>query len=217
MAIAFDAATGSNGSSVSSLTWSHTTSSGSNRILFVSVAEWDSTKKVTGVTYAGVSMTEIDSQQVAASNPWITLYYLVAPATGANNVVVSASGSMFQIQGSSASYTGVSQTGIPDSKNKSAYSSSTTQAISTTVVASNCWLFMGVVNDSSDGITAGTGTTRRDIRASAEAVFDSNGTVGTGSQSLTFVTPAGGHEGAVIISFKPVAPVTGNGFFALVR
>lgn len=70
-------------------TFSHTCA-GTNRVLVVNIFSSDAYP--TGVTYNGVSMTSIASQ---ASFGYQRTYILVAPATGANNIVVSFSGNAY--------------------------------------------------------------------------------------------------------------------------
>ncbi len=182
-------------------TYSHTCT-GSDLILFVGV-NGDTTDTLTSITYNGVSMTIISKVQVPGDR-WDYLYALVGPATGAHNVVIS--GASFHAS-AAVSYTGASQTGQPDSFNTGTVTGNTVITVSTTVVAANCWLIMW---GSVDGGTmaAGTGTTfRNGSLAGGYAMFDSNGTVGTGSQSLQFNTGAtNGNKAGVIASFKPVAP-----------
>lgn len=208
MAIALDAAsTISAQAATTSLTFSHTCT-GANRILFVYAGNQQGTPSITGVTYNGVAMTFIartDSQ----SNERTELWYLVAPATGANNVVISVSGSS-KIAGGAISYTGAAQTGQPDSSNVSpSPTSGTSVTVSTTVVASGCWLVgCGVTGNAT--IAAGTGMTQRANRAGdgsfdTTITGDSNGTVGTGSQSLQITNGASDSIGLVVASFAPVA------------
>lgn len=106
MAITFDAATGNKVTSATTNTWSHTVAVQSNRALLVSV---DAGQAITGVTYNGVAMTSLGVVNYNSANEHLSLWYLLAPATGANNVVATASGSTFII-GVSASYYGVAQT-----------------------------------------------------------------------------------------------------------
>lgn len=109
MAVAFDSA--SEGTGASPLTIAHTTS-GSDRVLYVKVTHTSgdsSVTAITDVTYNGVSCAlkfeEVPNRECA-------VYRLVAPATGANNVVVTWTGgsNMYAIV---ESYTGVDQT-TPD-------------------------------------------------------------------------------------------------------
>ena len=107
--IAFDAQAKSS-TTGTSLTYSHTTS-GSNRMLIVASSS-NGGDHITGVTYNAVAMTQVAKLAVGAN--YLYLHYLIAPATGANNVVVS-SGSSVVLVSCAASYTGVLQSGFPDS------------------------------------------------------------------------------------------------------
>jgi len=107
MAIAVDAASSTTGSGTGPFTWAHTCT-GSNLVLCVNISIYDSADFPTSVTYNGVALTLIGS----TSNGQYTVYqyYLIAPATGANNIVVSVSGHVFDFVGSGVSLTGVDQT-----------------------------------------------------------------------------------------------------------
>lgn len=218
MAIALDAAASSNTTSASSLTYSHTCT-GSNRILFVAVfsgGPGPGSVPCTGVTYAGVAMTKIDSNAPQAN--WdLSLWYLINPASGANNVIITLSGTTTSLYGDSISYTGAKQSGVPDSsaKNK-ATSTSVTQ--STTTVADNCWV-VGVGVTGASTIAASTGVTSRLDRDSASGSFnmgDSNAVKSpAGSYSMTFTGGASDNMGIVMASFAPYGAIIaiGNGSY----
>ena len=114
-AIGFNATTNAQSAdAASSLTYSHTCS-GAERLLFVGVS-WKGSSGVTvsSVTYAGIGMTSIRSDQSAAPPNWTShIFYLIGPATGANNVVVTMSGAVpagTVIVSGAISLTGVDQT-----------------------------------------------------------------------------------------------------------
>ncbi len=102
---------------------------------------------------------------------------------------------------SATSYTGCHATN-PDSNNGSDNGGLVTSSLtmSTTVVASNCWLAGSIYGGGT--YTAGAGTTRR--TNAATSVMDSNATVGTGSQSLV-MDQALDFVAANIVSIAPVA------------
>lgn len=193
MAIAFNAAAdgSNNGGGSSSHTFAYTCSSGSNRLLVVLVLGDTSVNDVTGVTYNGVSMTLAAPPGLAPGGPdnrWLYLFWLVAPATGTNNVVISASSTHY-ILGGAADYTGVSQTGQPDATTTHAGSGSITAlATSITTVANNSWAILVENNGGGLPPTANTGDIRRtfDGAFSAWGLFDSNGAITpAGSYSMT--------------------------------
>ena len=114
MAVTFDAV-GPNSAGTSatgtSLSWSHTCT-GSNRLLVVGVAVGTVTSDaslVTTVTYNGVSMTSASKvHSNGSSNGYIQMFYLIAPATGANTVAVTNNSSA-DLAGGSVSFAGVNQ------------------------------------------------------------------------------------------------------------
>jgi signal peptidase I len=88
----FDNASSTTGDRVSVLSWSHTVGAGlANRILVVGVT-LDADHSVTGVTYAGTPLTSIGAQNDPDAATRVELWYLVAPQTGSNSVVVTLSG-----------------------------------------------------------------------------------------------------------------------------
>ncbi len=206
MAIAFDAA--SHGKvSATSLTYSHTCT-GSFRILWVGVYINTNTDDVTGVTYNGVAMTRANSLLVAATATSNYLYYLVAPATGANNIVVSC-GSSRRIVSTSSSYTGAKQTGQPDAQgtNDSA-GFVTSRAVSVTTSADNCWVVMSQSGNSNGNIpAAGSSTTSRvtevDAGIAGMGFFDGNAPKTPAGSSTLNTTMSSDYVGSNIASFAP--------------
>jgi hypothetical protein len=178
MAIAFDAASVGTSTTSTTQTWSHTCT-GDNRILFVA-GGIPTNDTITGVTYAGVAMTKISGLQ---NGRWNYLWYLIAPATGANNIVVTTSASDI-LRSVAASYTGVKQSGVPDATAEGNYSTGAnadaTQSVTT--VADNCWI---VAMGSGVQIGAGASTTQRaEVAEDGTGIFDTN----------LALTPAGSHD-----------------------
>jgi hypothetical protein len=213
MAIAFDAATNPALASATSLTFSHTCS-GSDRILFVSA--FVRNQVISSITYNGVSMTEIGTREgpQGGSSDYISLYYLVAPATGVNNVVITIPSSAVII-GGSVSYTGASQTGQPDNSQNNNTTVEATTTTTLTTVADNCWV-MGMVRAGSDGNTsASTGTTLRANTAGYFQMYDKNGPVTPAGSASIITTQVSQTTMAKIASFAPSVSASNTGnFFA---
>ena len=70
-------------------TYSFTNTAGN--LLLVGVVLRDKGDTLTGITYGGVAMTLVDKVNYSGTSSSY-LYYLLAPATGANNVVISYTG-----------------------------------------------------------------------------------------------------------------------------
>ena len=215
MAIAYDSSAQGVTSSGNTLTFSHTCS-GSNRILFVFADSVDGSKTISGVTYAGVSMTSIYNVGYNSNARQIGLFYLIAPSTGANNVVITISGNTaFQIEGCSASYTGAKQSGQPDANTDSlATGNVATRTVSVTTVANNCWLVGGAINVAN---TSAANTTIRQYNNNddADAIFDTNAAQTPAGNSYSLAVNAIGGSNNVpmlMCSFAPALPVNGNFF-----
>lgn len=203
-AIAFDVASGATGSAVTSLTFSHTCT-GTNRLIISNALVTTNVDRVTGVTYAAASMTRQTrvSETVGTNDEY--MYYLIAPATGANDVVWSFDSSQTCFA-SAASYTGVAQSGFPDASNTGTVTTGTSITVSVTTVADNCWLVSGCIN-SPGGLTAGTNTTNRNSPNSQEMLGDSNVAEtppGSFSQNYTWATSGGAACAVVSIAPGPV-------------
>jgi len=87
-------------SGISSYTFSHTCA-GSNRLLVFGDGHTSSSDTtVTGVTYNGVALTLVRSDQHQSGDSWRTsIWYLIAPATGSNTVSVTLCGTTSWVYG----------------------------------------------------------------------------------------------------------------------
>src|SRR3989454_4121481 len=108
-AIAVDSISTASGNTVSTLTWSHTVGSGSNRVLLVDTSNRDGNKTITGVTYGGTALTRRGFQNGAGNGNRVEIWSLTAPSPGTANVVVTLSGAV-DVVGGAISFTGVNQT-----------------------------------------------------------------------------------------------------------
>lgn len=214
MAIAYDNTTFSDdgGGAVTSRTFSHTCT-GSNLALLVGVEGSTVADRITGVTYNSVAMTQLSAYK-GSGGRWIYIYGLLAPATGANNVVVSCSPA--DIIGTTAtSYTGVKQSGLPDNIAQSNGAAGLTDAASITPSADNCWVMMfshGTVISS-----AGANTTLR-ANGSGYGWCDGNALVHpAASTTLNIVTLDSGNTGwsNIIMSLAPATASVINPRLAL--
>lgn len=158
MAVAFDAVASSN-VTAGSLTFSHTCT-GSNRALTVGATCSDSTPTLS-VTYGGVSMTSVAKRHSNDSSAgFVELFYLIAPATGANNVVVTLSSGTADLTGGAISFTGASQSAGDYANVVSAAGSGTTPSVIVTGTAAAS-MVVDAACVGSQFISAGAGQTQR--------------------------------------------------------
>lgn len=156
MSIAHDTTTSSQSLGSATLTFSHTVS-GSNTILIVGVANIKAGESVpTGVTFNSDALTMIDSQRNAGPNLGCSLWYLIAPADGAHDVVVTCAATQIAITAGATSLTGVAQTSPIGATNKTAATSQDPSLALDTTVA-NSWI-VDVIDHGYPSTMAATGT-----------------------------------------------------------
>ena len=201
MAIAIDATTAVTATNSSTThTFSHTCT-GSNLILWVAAGA--SAGDPSGVTYNGVAMTKVNSVNLQSS--WVALWYLVAPATGANNVIVTAaSGS---VTGGAMSFTGAKQTGVPDSQaaDSSQTIGVTSYSRSTTTVLDKCFTVASGRANGGATLTGGTNTTvtQPEVAALGNYMIRSTAQHTPAGTATLNVTSASQDFFSVIASFAP--------------
>lgn len=181
-------------------TFSHTCT-GSDRILFVTCMHGSGTgDHVTGITYNGVAMTRISRS--TSSNEACYLYYLIAPDTGAHDIVVSLD-TATTCRATSASYTGALQSGVPDASGTNTTETGTTLSKAITTILDNCWLVYGVsLADGSAATATDSGSVRQ--QESENCIGDSNGAkTPAGSYSGGITWGSSGDACMVIASFAP--------------
>lgn len=189
MAAAFDAksGTGTNIANATSVTVSHICG-GSATVLFVVVSYWSTSaaqQQLTGITYAGVTMTKIGDSGRSNQQDIVEIYFLAGPATGTNNIVASFANSAAGNQGG---VQGISFTGTPTSGGngvvwadltvQAGTTSGTTSSVSVPNNTTNDAIIDGVADGAASTPTMGT-QTNRTLMASGNA----NGE-GTGSSRL---------------------------------
>lgn len=208
MAVTFDAQSSGSVNPATTLTVAHTCT-GSDRVLLVGLSTNNTTDIVTGITYAGVSMTRLQAQTGSSGGFYSYLYYLQNPASGTNNIVATASSS--SLMGAiSASFTGAAQTSTPDNSNKGTVTGAgTTLDATVTVNTANSMLFGHCRG--SDSLAASTGTTSNGTLFSAAFISGySSSTRSTGSQTLSFTRPSADTTLWLLASIAPVAAATSH-------
>lgn len=210
--IAFDA-TSANVDGSPTATRSHTVTGTDPFLMGTSVGVVGS-QNVSACTWNGSeSMSEVvTSGVVCPSDRCIDFWYRTAPTTGTHNLVTTATGGYSGMN--AASYSGVKQTSPIDSNNGGNTASSVTSFTSTTtVVSSGCWLVWST-KVSSSAPSAGTGTTKRQ---QDQGIWDSNGTVSTGSQSLNITSISQNFAGILASILPSVVSSPSRGFLVMME
>lgn len=201
--ITFDAASSSNTGTgtASTLTWSHAVGASlTNRILIVGVSIRNSAgQTVNNVTYAGINLTLV-GQTTNGTNARVEIWRLIAPATGANNIIVTLSAAA-RFVGGAASFSGVSQTpALALGAYFSATANSATPTVNVTSVAQG-----QVVIDTIANATLATGTSLPCVGANQTQRWSnrtSNTTAGNNTPGAGSTEPGPSGGGTVTMSWR---------------
>ena len=208
-AIVIDAITTSGGTGdFGNDTFSHTVSADANFLLVCTSTTFSTTTEdITSITYNTVSLSLLVAQQQGSGNR-VELWYLLAPASGTNNVVVNATDDPFYV------YTAISLKGVSQSTPihvVSATGTNTTSAITVTSAVGEFVIDCVTVANDITG-TVGSGQTER-----VDTTHDSqitqlmstmNGSASSIEPDWTFSENVGFAHAAV--SLAPLAAVTGG-------
>jgi methionine-rich copper-binding protein CopC len=196
-----------------SSTFSHTVAVGDDRLLLV-VTSTRGDDSVSTVTYGGSGLTLAQATGSGGSTGQrVEVWYMVAPATGANDVVVTYSGSVNPDVISAMSYTGVDQTN-PIGATNGAFGVSTGPSVSLTSTVADALIVGGVSSrgGDTDPYTPGTGTTERYDTATGTHNSSDDGATGgeesaatTGSYTFDFTQSVSDDWAIVAVEVKPTA------------
>lgn len=218
MAIAQDATSNSTLASwVTTITLAHTCS-WSDRILFVSTINNNATPAtVTWVTYNGISMTNIGGTLTTtggAAN--LSLWYLINPATGTNNIVATKSSAVWGIVIKWVSFTWVNQSSQPDSFSLNWPTTTASFAPTTTTVADNCFTILCGAGSSWFALTAWADTTIcNPIEVLLWGLFVARSTTAKTPAWVDTLTVTSTSQlfAWIMASFSPVSTATNSNFF----
>ncbi len=214
--IAFDACTEGTPTSASSITVAHPFA-GSNGIAEAFV--YSDGDVITGVTVGGVAMTKVGSSiKNSVNNFYISAWIKAGPATGTQNVIASASGTV-TLDMVVVSYSGASQTGQPD--NNASNNTGTPQNFSDTVtpVADKCWVTSAFLRQGAGitGFSAGTARTSNQATTGL-GVADTGPVTPAAATTITATSGASGSGWcSIVVSIKPAVfnPATGTGYMPI--
>lgn len=221
-AIAFNATTTQAQTSGTSWTFAHTIA-GTNTFLVVETAQNDTSSTdmiTTSRTYNAVGLTNrfvvCNNVLCSSANTRAEAWYLVAPTTGTNNVVVTNSGSVNvnRFQAMAISFTEVAQTNPIDNFATTTFASTVTFTQNLTIGTDQSWVVDVVAQNSANvnPTASSTQTIRHKDGGTALAASYStvNGTT-TGTQTNTWLFSAAAAGGMGMMSFKPfVAAAAAN-------
>jgi uncharacterized repeat protein (TIGR01451 family) len=221
---AITAATTTTGSNTSvgvggTLSFAHTPGVGTNRLLLVSIGLGNTTSTdtsapgvVTGVTFGGVAMTQVDIRYAGAVRMYV--YRLVNPPSGAGNVVVSIGTKTSSVSASATTFNGVNQDNPLGAASGSTATSGT--SLSTTYYsAANEVIYSTAAIDEGSLINQSISTNAGQTQLAVNSGFNFVSTatsIKAGAPSVTLSYNGGSSEEWVVsaVSLKPAPDVSGS-------
>ena len=207
------------GAPATNVTFSHTCTASPNRFLIVHIEASGTTDNVTGVTYNGVALTRRLRTAYSAGAMQSYVYTLVAPANGANNVVVSFNNDQTLIA-RAISASGVNQTDpyrtpSATSANSTSYSKTYTSAVGE-LVFSLLAGGLGALNETVTATPAAGQTELYDSQGNDDTntpLFFLEGSTEAGATSVTMSGTVNGYATTpytihTMIALKPLAAST---------
>jgi hypothetical protein len=188
------------GTAANTFTQAFSVASNSNRILVVAVTSQGTSVHISGITYAGVALTnkvEVGGLGAGGDNR-IAFWYIVAPTTGTNNLIFTATGST-SLHFNIYSYYNVAQTGVPETSTSGTSSSAAASASLTPLT--NGALIMGATYD---GTPSGSAYTNNLLANSQISSGDSGVLYPPSSQTMS-ETGGSNNNAVILISLQPVA------------
>jgi hypothetical protein len=219
MAIAYDSsATVAGGTSTNTRTIALNNAAG-DIIVVGTICADGAPATVTGVTYNSVALAQITNfTQLFSSNYRLECWYLVAPATGANNAIITWSASQARVCGVAVSFSGVHQT-VPFGTVAKATGSSTAITVDVSSAAGELVFDIAACIGPGGDMTVGASQTQRVQSASDDRIgLSTEAGAATVTMSWTIANVAWGIGGIALKPAGAAAATTpssfiGGGFF----
>lgn len=198
---------------VSSTTFSHTTS-GNDRVLLVLVYKNNSTSQPSSVTYGGTSLTLAVSDGNSNNGTNFSIWYLINPLNGANNIVVNFG------QANYGSVVAVSFTGANEVKNGTYNNGSGNKTSSLTITSESGNICVSVYGSGSSNQYPVVGSGQTELYVSGSDMLNASSYKSSSSPSTTMTYTHSGESfyfsqcGVEIVSGSQTPPGSSK-FFQL--
>ncbi len=195
------------GTSVTSLTWSHTVSSQNNRVLIVGVqSEHSAVLHPSSVTFNGTGLTQIGVASAGTTTYMnVSLWYLLAPSSITANVVVTWSSTVNNATAGAVSLNGLAQ--IAPEASATSFNNAGATTTNITTLSENAVVvdMFGSGQDQGD-LAPGSGQTQRFINAAGTTTSgggSSKSVASPASTSMTWTQTGINRSAHVVASFAP--------------
>lgn len=193
-----------NASTGTSYNVSYTVGSGSDRALVFTFLE---SILITNVAYDGTNATLVGRKLDGFGNE-LGMWRLENPTSGTHNITITLSATSY-VEMVVVEYSGVNQTNMEDVSVIAEVTGTPASplVLTATVVTADSWLVSVVRNASIGPMTASTNVNavRQSGVTTQQSVGDTNGTIGTGSQSQTWTSAGTAKSFGIMMAIKPAS------------
>lgn len=220
MAISFDSSAKGLEGTLSTLTYTHTTSAGTNKtmVLFPFMRDGDF---IGTVTVGGNAATFITGSKINTRNSRFEYGYIipgVAASSALSVVVTSSGGTPGRIECVSYVLNGAVQATVPDAVHLVTVSTANPFVMTMTTIADNCWIAAGVDTGTS-GQGSATCVLLQDNTPTGAMILYDNSNVApvhpAGSATLNIGNSGSGSDAGVMVSIAPFVSAVNSNFLAL--
>ncbi len=195
-------ATSAETDNATSLTWSHTVASGSNRALFVTLAIDGVGAALQSVKYGGIDMTQVGR---TAGNHAVEIWVLEAPTIGTANIVASFGGATTAAAGGAVAFNGVNQS-APTGTYAGAWAhSGSTSSVNVTSAPGELVIDAENWDGSAAGYTLGVGQSLVWSQTNTSNTGTSTTEAGAASVTMSSTVTSSAQWEIGAVSIKPVA------------
>lgn len=195
-----------------------TVGSGSNRLLVLASACRDNTTNAdctwTGVTYGSSSLTKVDRRFGGNNGTTAEQWYLVAPATGTADLVISCQATTDYGAYTVLEYSGVAQTSTLNTSAACNNGFANTITCNLTTTVDNAWIVMSAAISGHDvDITWGTDQTERSdlVETDVNGGASDKDSGGAGADSVSVTTPVTHSIAGVAAAYAPASTTSTTG------
>ncbi len=199
-----DTTSSATGDRVTSLSWSHTVTSGyANRLLVIGISV-DADHGATGVTYSGNALTFLGGRTDGGDRARVELWYLIAPPTGTADVVVSfASATDDDVVAGATSWRAIHQS---TPFGTAVFASGDSGTASATVSSAAGEIVVDVVSADATSVSAGSGQTEHWSQNPNKVGGGGSSEAGATSVTMSWSVSGGADWAIGAVPLKPAIP-----------
>lgn len=197
MAFVFDNSASNAGATTNSVSYSLNVGTGANRLLVFGAMIFDLTlgnRVITSVTYNGVNLTKVRSDDNATNSGRTEIWYLINPSSGNNTLTATATGVVAKFDSFVGAWAAGQPFSQPNTSNGNTATTGTTETVALTTTANDCLLVDAIEGFPGPFTPDATQTSLADLSTSRSRGSYKIISGAAGAQNMTFTSLNSGYE-----------------------